>query len=166
MSWIIHGISVALSFDKKKYRHACQDQSRHLSPLVVSCDGVLGNEAKVVLQTFHQEIRKVLSWSPGWVLQLCIDNASPRAEWAIILSGKMEPASACSTIKPSGYSCRSMKRTSISTSWQVAPLLMRPRSQQSLLEIPIRVQVIRALDGWTSWFCLFIWTGAKVLAEA
>ena len=35
---------------KKKYLQACLDQRRHFSPFVVSCDGVLGNEAKVVQQ--------------------------------------------------------------------------------------------------------------------
>ena len=34
------------------YLQACLDQRRHLCPFVISCDGVLGNEAKVVLQHF------------------------------------------------------------------------------------------------------------------
>ena len=50
---------------KKKYLQACLDQRRHFSPCEVSCDEVLANEAKVVLQSLAgrkpgQEIRKVL----------------------------------------------------------------------------------------------------------
>ena len=33
---------------KKKYLQACLDQNRHFSPFGVSCDGMLGNEAKVL----------------------------------------------------------------------------------------------------------------------
>ena len=33
---------------KKKYLQACLDQRRHFSLFVVSCDGVLGNKAKVL----------------------------------------------------------------------------------------------------------------------
>ena len=43
---------------KKKYLQACLDQRRHFSPLVVSCDGVLGNEAKVVLQNLAGSLAK------------------------------------------------------------------------------------------------------------
>ena len=44
--------AVLLSHDrekKKKYLEACLDQLRQFTLFVVSCDGVLGNEAKVVL---------------------------------------------------------------------------------------------------------------------
>ena len=42
--------AVLLLEKKKKYLQACLDQRRHfsLSLFVVSCDGVLGNEAKVL----------------------------------------------------------------------------------------------------------------------
>ena len=35
---------------KKYYLQGCLNQRRHFSPFVISCDGVLGNEAKEVLQ--------------------------------------------------------------------------------------------------------------------
>ena len=46
---------------KKNYLQACQDQRRHCSAFVVSCDGVLGNEAKVQLypEKLCQEIGNV-----------------------------------------------------------------------------------------------------------
>ena len=53
--------SVLLSHErekKKKYLQACLDQRRHFSPFVVSCDGVLGKEAKVVLQNLAGRLAK------------------------------------------------------------------------------------------------------------
>jgi hypothetical protein len=35
---------------KKKYLGACLDQRRHFSPFVVSTDGLLGKEAKILLR--------------------------------------------------------------------------------------------------------------------
>ena len=43
---------------KKKYIKACLDQRRHFSPFVVSCGGVLGNEAKVALQNLAGSVAK------------------------------------------------------------------------------------------------------------
>ena len=92
------------------YRHACQDQRRPFSPFVVSCDRVLGSEAKVqyvVLQNLAGSLAKKSHKSNSEttnVINLCSaseDHASPLwAEWANIpIVGKMEPAWACCTIR-------------------------------------------------------------------
>ena len=44
--------------ESEKYLQACLDQHRHFSRFVVSCNGVLGNEAKVVLQNLAGSIAK------------------------------------------------------------------------------------------------------------
>ena len=43
---------------KKKYLQACLDQRHHFSPFVVSCDGMLGKEAKSVLQNLAGSLSK------------------------------------------------------------------------------------------------------------
>ena len=43
---------------KKKYLQACLDQRRHFSPFVVSCDGLLGKEARSVLQNLAGRLSK------------------------------------------------------------------------------------------------------------
>ena len=84
---------------KKKYLQACLDQRRQFSPFVLSCDRVLGNKAKVVeYYKTLQEASPIYQESPFHATLLCSaseDHASPL--WANIPSGKMEPASACST---------------------------------------------------------------------
>ena len=41
---------------KKQYLQGCVDQRSHFSPFVVSCDGVLENDAKVVLQHLAESL--------------------------------------------------------------------------------------------------------------
>ena len=100
---------------KKKYLQASLDQRHHFSPFVVSCDGVLGNEAKVVLQNLAGRLAKKSGKSYSETLNEvqdehcnCTSNSSmhPRIthrhepnEPTPIPSGKMEPASAFSTIR-------------------------------------------------------------------
>ena len=62
--WKPDAVLLSHEREKKKYLQACPDQCCHFSPFVVSCDGVLGNEAKVQLyynpcRKPHQDIRKV-----------------------------------------------------------------------------------------------------------
>ena len=72
-------------------------QRRHFSPFVVSCDEVLGNEAKV--QQYYKTLqdtsprnqicpiqKPLTSWCQEWALQLYVPHIyafeDPRAEWA------------------------------------------------------------------------------------
>jgi hypothetical protein len=43
---------------KKKYHGACLEQRRHFSPFVVSTDGLIGKEAKAVLQKLSSLLAK------------------------------------------------------------------------------------------------------------
>jgi hypothetical protein len=94
--------------EKKKYLQACLDQRRHFSPFVVSCDGVLGKEAKVVLQNLTGSLAK--KSGKYYKLQEVKDehcnstshtSMHPRITYPhepnepTPPSGKMEPASAC-----------------------------------------------------------------------
>ena len=41
---------------KRKYLKACQDQRRHFTPFVVSCDGLLGKEAVALLRNLAERL--------------------------------------------------------------------------------------------------------------
>ena len=43
---------------KRKYLKACQDQRRHFTPFVVSCDGLLGKEAQALLRNLAERLSK------------------------------------------------------------------------------------------------------------
>ena len=43
---------------KLKYLKACQDQRRHFTPFVVSCDGLLGKEADALLRNLSEHLSK------------------------------------------------------------------------------------------------------------
>ena len=92
------------AFTKLTPQVVCLDQRRHVSPFVVSCDGVLGNEAKARhsgsskrCRKSRQEIRErpipkpQTSWNQGWVLQLFEESEdhepnkpiSPVVRWSL-----------------------------------------------------------------------------------
>ena len=43
---------------KRKYLKACQDQRRHFTPFVVSCDGLMGKEADALLRNLAERFGK------------------------------------------------------------------------------------------------------------
>jgi hypothetical protein len=63
---------------KKKHLGACLDQCRHFSPFVVSADGFLSEEAKILLRKLFAMLAKL--WEKPCSSQLCgCVNARMRA---------------------------------------------------------------------------------------
>ena len=104
---------------KKEYVQACLDQRRRFSPFRVSCDGVLGNEAKVL--QYYKTLQEASSRKSGKSysettnvmksrmsiaivrgnrhMEACEDRAFHEPNEPTSPGGGMAPALACSTIR-------------------------------------------------------------------